>query len=736
MKNIFLRGWTRWRRLRRGTGQAERWQQAPRLEALMRRANPFAVWSERVNWIIDVLDWIQHEPRLSLVEAGAWNRVKQQRMRFMLDWLDGHRDVRKVVQATLQKTLREATGPELFTDTGLPRETGFFSEIMGKVSNWLLPKPPTQGDLSALFIGLFSQEEDFNWLRRLDHKTLVRLWRLMADEAIAHSYRKQIDEALIFLSTMVISVGISPAFRQRLDTNLPMQATPFMSLRRELEKYLVLAKPQDDAALRSVRMLIAVCQAQTDKVYAHLDEHGVSVGLVYHIERMRAQLSRMARLIDLRAAESDSSQGTAQVQTLLAELIASHHQRSAMQGLARRSFSLLSRKTLERTDKHGVLYAAPTGAAYQAVLKGAWAGGAIAVLTVLGRLALGQVGLARFFEGLAASLNYALSFVAIGIIGGIFAATQPAVTMPVLASRMGALDTVEGLRTLITEIASLLRAQTAAVLGNLMAVIPVMLVVATAMMMWAGVGLTDVDTAAADMRRLSLLGSAPLFAAITGVLLWLASMVAGVTDNWFALRRLRDAVVHHRGLVQTLGTSRAERIGYWLERNICGIAGGLTLALLFGMMPVLAEFFGLPLEIQHVTLAAGALAVYASALGPDVVQLHAFWWAVAGVLVTGVLNVGVAFACGLLVALHARAVPAAMQRMVVRSVIKRLLRAPFFFLLPRRQVATTARSMHETEVEDQEDAKAVESALNEVAAVARLNAEAATPEETPVKWGS
>lgn len=688
MKIFFLRICAIWRRFRRGTHYREhRLNYASQIDALMRRANPFASWNERANWMIDVAEWVRREPRVSLLEDSARRRARHLRTRFLLDWLNGHRDTRRVVQATLQKTLREAVGPELFCSTGLPREPAFFSELSERIVRLLLPRPPAQKDLSALFTEMFPRPADADWLLGLDHKTLSRLWRLVADESIAHTYRQQLDEALIYLVTMIISVGISPAFRQRLQPNLPLQATPFMALRRELEKYLRPTSAQDDSALRSVRMLIAVCQAQTERIYAHLDEYGVSVGLVYHIERMRSQLTRMARLIDLRAAVPDTAQGTAQVQALLVDLITAHHHRSSVLVLVRRSFSLLARKMVERNASHGEKYIARNGPEYRAMLKAACVGGVITTLTVLGKLAMSGAGLARFFEGMLASLNYAASFTAISALGGALATKQPAVTAPALASRMGALDTVEGLRALLSEIAWLLRSQAAAVIGNLSAVIPTMLVVSAAVLMLSGAPLMHFDKANASIHSLSVIGPTPLFAALTGVLLWVASLIAGFADNWFALHRLREALAHQRRLVHALGMARAERFARWLEHHIADIAGNLSLAVLLGMAPVIAEFFGLPLDVRHVTLAAGTLTAAASSQGWSVFGTADFWLAVAGIATIGILNVGVAFGCALALALRARDVPVRVRRLVFRAVLRRFTASPHFFLFPEKHEA-------------------------------------------------
>ncbi|MFX5530202.1 hypothetical protein ABTD83_20060, partial [Acinetobacter baumannii] len=87
-----------------------------------------------------------------------------------------------------------------------------------------------------------------------------------------------------------------------------------------------------------------------------------------------------------------------------------------------------------------------------------------------------------------------------------------------------------------------------------------------------------------------LVGPTPLYAALTGVLLWLARLAAGFADNWFALRRVREVGSTHRRLVHGLGAMRAQRCAAWLERNVATIAGSLSLAVLLGLAPVVAAF--------------------------------------------------------------------------------------------------------------------------------------------------
>lgn len=706
MKISFLKIFAVWRRFRRGAlrHHTDHAQYRPQIESLMRRADPGASWHVRANWMIDLAEWIRREPKVSLLDDGEWRRVKYQRIRFLLDWLDGNRDVKQIVQATLRKTLREATGPELFSATGLPRESAFFSELSERMVKLVLPRLVGQQDLSTLFTAMFPDESDAELLLELDSKTLSRLWKLGGDDGIAHGYRKQIDEAMLYLVTMVVSVGISPAFRQRLEPHIPLLATPFMALRRELENYLM-SSATDEAGLRSVRMLIAVCQAQTDRIYAHLDEYGVSVGLVYHVERMRAQLIRISRLLDLRAAPH-AEDGSGQVQAVLVDLIIAHHRRSSVRELVNRSFALLARKMVERNAHHGEHYIARDRTEYRAMLKAAMWGGFITAFTALAKLGITGLGMAHFFEGVFLSINFAVSFIIISAIGGVLATKQPAVTAPALAAQMGELDTVEGLRELLVKIAALLRSQAAAVFGNLLAVAPVVAALSFGFLLAFGQPIMSVEKAQATIHSLSVIGVTPLFAVFTGLLLWLASLMAGFADNWFALRRLKESIAHHRRLVHALGAQRAERWASWLEDNVSTIVGNVALAILLGMMPVIAQFFGLPLDVRHVTLSTATLTAAVSSLGWEVWTMPQFWLACAGIVVIGLLNVGVAFSCALALALRARDVPTRVRRLVFRAVLRRFTLTPTIFFWPGGQdnLASTPQSRMDPEPEEEETA--------------------------------
>jgi site-specific recombinase len=131
-----------------------------------------------------------------------------------------------------------------------------------------------------------------------------------------------------------------------------------------------------------------------------------------------------------------------------------------------------------------------------------------------------------------------------------------------------------------------------------------------------------------------------------------------------------------------VGAVRAEHWARWLEQHIASIVGNVSLGILLGMTPVVAQFFGVPLDVRHVTLATGTLAAAASSIGWNVLGSMEFWLAVGGIVTIGILNVGVAFSCALMLALRAREVPARIRRLVFRTVLRRFTASPYSLLFP------------------------------------------------------
>ena len=210
------------------------------------------------------------------------------------------------------------------------------------------------------------------------------------------------------------------------------------------------------------------------------------------------------------------------------------------------------------------------------------------------------------------------------------------------------------------------------------------MVLALQSLAWALAGAPLVSAQDADyvLRSITLLGPTALFAAFTGVLLFASSLIAGWMENWFVYHQLESGLAHHPGLVARIGAPRALRWAAWWRANISGLAANVSLGLLLGLVPVLLAFVGLPIEVRHVTLSTGQLAAAVSTLGWHSATSPAFWWCVAGLVVTASLNLGVSFWLALRVAMRSRGIALKDRRRLNTAILRRLRQAPGSFLLP------------------------------------------------------
>jgi site-specific recombinase len=312
----------------------------------------------------------------------------------------------------------------------------------------------------------------------------------------------------------------------------------------------------------------------------------------------------------------------------------------------------------------------------------------VTALTVWLKFAVGGLALSVFWGGFWSGLVYAASFVAIQLLHCTLATKQPAMTAPAMAAKLKELEADRAIEGFVDEVSHLVRSQVAAVIGNVALVFPcVLLLSALALWLW-GHPMIDGKQAAYVLHSLSLLGSTALFAAVTGVLLFAASIIAGWVENWFVLHRLDSAMRYNPRITSWLGQARARRWAAFLRENISGFASNIALGFMLGLVPAFATFFGLGLELRHVTLSTGQLAAATAALGWPVLREAGFWWCVAALPVIGALNVGVSFFCAFRLALRAHNVQGA-QRLQIRAAIwQRLRREPLSFFWPSQPAGT------------------------------------------------
>lgn len=660
------------------------------LDGLLAHASPKAPYSVRLEWLVSLMRWVLRPgaPAVGDVGPGERRRPATTRLRFALQVLDRNPEWKAAVAATLRATVRDLDALELFCETGLPRESSFLAEAFERILLRVLPADPFRAELGTALIALFPGEEHADWLADLDDEVLGRLGALLAhgeadDSQAGRSWNPVVDDvpdALLLLTSELRATGLSTVIRKRIAAG-SFRELPFFGLTRDAEEVVAAARQSPGALAEASARLeerLTRCAAALDQARDHLDEFGVSVRIVYLLERMDAQIRRARTL----AAMLGEQPRPAFVAAFLARLVRDVQGRRRLSTLLEANTRLLAQKIVDRSADTGEHYIARTPAEYAAGLKAAAGGGLVVVATVYGKFLALAAGLAPLVQGLLVSFDYAASFVLMQLAHFTLATKVPATTAPALARRMERVDTEPGLIALVDEVVHLLRSQMASVLGNLVVVVPGVLLVAAA---WAGLtGTLPLSTPKANLllEQHALLGATPLFAALTGVLLFLSSIAAGTVDNWFVLRGIGPGIAHSRRLAFVFGRRFPREVASFLQGNLAGLAGNVALGLLLGLSPELLAFAGLPLDVRHVTISSGKVAAAVATLGPAVLLESRFWEAAGGLAAAGLLNVGVSFALALLLAFRARGVDAPHRLALWGTLFARLRSRPLSFVRP------------------------------------------------------
>ncbi|MBB4843039.1 site-specific recombinase [Paucibacter oligotrophus] len=658
------------------------------LTALLNAADPRAQLAARNLWLARLLEWLRHPAERE--EKASQTPLPLLRLKHLLNVLDRHPEHAKPIAELLNSIWRDVEAVGLFTDVGFAPRVALWSECLHRLRQHLLPRSADTDDLGELFDLLFPDEADEQWLLAMDEDMIQRLSDLLAlGRSALHTtepkpWTMPMISGLTALVSAVRASGLNGSLRRRMSEEL-LATKPFEQLASACDALVQALHEQDPAAtqqsLQYLRALLEACHRAAASVPEHLEQHGVSVDIMFAVEQLQARIQRIEALLDCLCSE----QPQRELQRLLASLVRVDHERRSIRTLFASHYSLLARKVAERSAETGEHYITRDRADYRLMLNHAAGGGAIIAGTTFVKFLVMALGLSALWGGFWAGVNYAASFVIIHLLHWTVATKQPAMTAPAMAQKLEHIETEEGLQSFVDEVANLLRSQMAGILGNLAVVAPLVLGAQVLSQLIFGAPLVGPQQAHYVLHSLTLLGPSLLFAAFTGVLLFSSSLVAGWVENWFVFHRLDAAIAWNPGLIARLGAARAQRWAQWWRANISGMAANVSLGLMLGLVPPVLGFIGIPLDVRHVTLSTGQLAAAAGALGPEVLKMGAFWWCVAGIACTGVLNLGVSFYLAMKVALRSRGIRLADRARVTRAIWQRLREQPRSFFLPPKQ---------------------------------------------------
>jgi site-specific recombinase len=575
---------------------------------------------------------------------------------------------------------------------GIPGQRGFFNEFSDRLAGHLLPAPREGRDLRELAHRLFSTRQETERLREMPPELFHRVVAALAASPPPGAWdgiRAAFADGFRLLLTRVESEGLSPKLRSRA-TACPVSASPFHRAGAAGEVLLAawLAEADLSEPATAFRTVLAACSTELRIVQQHLHASGVSIDIVFSLEVIERCLTRAALMTELMEAPEGPIRSRA-IHRLLNRLVQSASEDRSLRHLFGWNMKLLGRKIVDRSSETGEHYIARTRSEYRHIWLAAAGGGALTVGTAAVKTAIHAWHLEELPEGLLYGLNYAVSFLLLQHLGLMLATKQPAATAARLAAIIRHSDGEDRERAVAVAFSQLTRSQLAAAVANVVVVAVGASAFSWLFLMLSGRPFMDHEEVVDTLRVMSPINSFTVwYAALTGVVLWLASVAGGWFDNWCVYHRLAEAIARHPARKAWQRRLR-QRIGDALSRHAAGWGTNVSLGFMLGMAPEVGRITGLPFDVRHVTLSSGVVSLAASGVDVDPL-LRWLWLAIGGVGVMFVLNLSVSFACSLFSAARAYDLPAHDLIGLLKGIGRRLLRTPLAFVRPPRATAAAA----------------------------------------------
>lgn len=658
----------------------------------------------RLDAFVDLYAWTRQKDAsicdpLSTAPTVAAEAVDSSSKRSLV-WtsiLETSREVLTRYRASIGLILRETDGLTFFAVSGLPTDRGLLAETRNRLSRILLPSPREDTDLSKLFLRMFPSNKEIDRFFNTPAEHFDRIVSLAAPPEDSDAWPPVVEtamDALCLLAARIQGLGLSEDLRRRSRAGA-VQQSPFYRLARSADSLVSALKMRDNVALadKGFKQTVDDCRAELQSIIVNLESNGMNLDVVYVIEVIRQNIFRIEAIHAVLVSEPGLATRAA-VQELLTNMVRGRLAERSFRALAHNDLRLLARKITDWAGKTGEHYITTDRSDYWHMWIMALGAGLLTVGTAAIKMIVTYSDLPLFVEGALSSLNYSISFILLQVFGLVLATKQPSMTGAALARIVRDCKGASRSDELIAYVARIFRSQLAAALGNIFAVCFGAIAFSYAWRAALGAPFIPQETAQHTVESLNPFhGGTIFFAALTGIILWLSSLAGGWIENWTVDNRLPQAIAEHR-LGGMLNRQTLISISDVFARNISGWCTSIALGFMLGMTPPLAKFFGVPVDVRHVTLSTGTVALSSASLGRESVDRGDLYWAALGIAFTFVLNLSVSFYFALMLALRAQDVSRDDHLDILRTLLKRFVQSPKEFFYPPPSEAGAVVSTH------------------------------------------
>ena len=584
---------------------------------------------------------------------------------------------------------------KIISDAAILQDADFLFEVKKRAFAKILPYQHQSDSLEYVLNQVFYSDTDPLWLQKIPQGQIETLYDLLELSSIYETVKENSVLSELLMSMTLISQRMSGrALESDVLKMVPEyfhHESPFAAFEKELQSIQEELKENvnhtvtaENLSYKQLMVLHKQCEEYVEKAFDNSSKYGITIHVNQSLLRIRQQLSRLKVLLPLLTVnhEIDKKRNTIR---LAYKLIKYNCTRNNLRTFIKESTQLLSYEVTQHTAKTGEKYITQSKGEYFKMFKTALGGGLIVGILCIIKVLLSKLDASDFGHAFLYSMNYSFGFIAIYVLGFTLATKQPAMTaaalIRALEDGMKKGDSEEKHQGFAVFFARVFRSQFIAFVGNVIMAFPVSLL---------GIWLIDLafDHNIAETKwktlvtDLSPIHSLAIFhAAIAGCFLFLSGIISGSVANRDKHYEIYQRIKEHPFLKRSFGKEKAEKFASWYEKKWAGIISNFWFGVFMGSTASVGIFFGLNLDIRHITFASGnlALGLYGSDYSLDYWML---FWGILGIGIIGLVNFIVSFSLSLGLAFRSRDIPFTELRSITVSIWQHFKRRPFSFFFP------------------------------------------------------
>ncbi|WP_027000536.1 site-specific recombinase [Eisenibacter elegans] len=582
----------------------------------------------------------------------------------------------------------------LLTDTGIQSYKGFSAELVERFSHSFLPPVTDKNSFLHLIGELFNKKNDYKWVRAIPHSVWKRLFEELHFKSVAempseNPLLQQVLNGILIISLRINTIALEQDVIERLP-ELEKFDSPFMVQNIEIDNYLKnyraegFDRSHHNQDYKQILIILRQCEEYIQVLRKNRDKYGITLRITHSLLRLSQNIKRVHMLLRLITLHHNEDDRYLPEISFLKEIVEQHNTRNSLNLYVQRNIGLLAYQITEHASKTGDHYITSGRKDYWNMYRSAMKGGLIVGFLSMFKTLFYYLKVSPFVHGLLYSANYSFGFIAIYLFKGTLATKQPAMVATKLAQTLDikpqqAPIDFEQFSRLIAKVS---RSQLVAFIGNVMVSFPVAYGLAWGYFALYGVHIATPEKAQHLIHEIHPWRSLSLFhAGIAGVYLFLSGLISGYYDNQTVSNKIPQRLRQHPVLSRIMPKKWLTNLSNYLEKSMGSLAGNFWLGIFLGSTAILGGFLGLPIDIRHITFAAGNF-------GLAIVGLeHAIHWKVVVVTILGIIGIGfmnfiVSFGLATFVAIRARGINFLQSSKLLRHVIRYFIKHPWEFVFP------------------------------------------------------